>query len=410
MSIALISLWVAIGAVSVTTLITTGLRAFSALDGARRDRYRRRISEELIAFAVGASDEPPPAPRGRLQQGVMHAELARLAPNLKGGARSELGALFVRYGLIDSARRDLRSRHPLAAIRAAELIGTMGATECVPLLCARLSSSDPLVRLACARALADVGATEAMSQIADALSHDGGQERELGEILMSFGAAAAPFLAGRLRAAQAGEERRVAATTLGEIHAAAAVGDLTAALGDPDQELCARAARALGTIGDGASVPPLIAVLGEDRPAFVHVAAATALGMLGAPDAAPALARALGFEDWDARNAAARALVGLGDGGLRAVLDVLDDIPPTGVAHLAGLLDVADRLDAIIERAAGGHEGMDRFVRAACAAGVRSRLSEAAQGGDAAASAPRRVGNDAPAYAQSVLDAEPVAA
>jgi hypothetical protein len=83
MSIALLSLWVAVAAVAATTAITAGLRAFSALDGGRRERYRRRISEELAAYAVGATEEPPPAPRGRLQQCVMHAELARLVPNLK---------------------------------------------------------------------------------------------------------------------------------------------------------------------------------------------------------------------------------------------------------------------------------------------------------------------------------------
>jgi HEAT repeats len=91
-------------------------------------------------------------------------------------------------------------------IRAAELVGTMGAAECAPLLRDRLSSSDPLVRLASARALAEVGATDAMPQIAEALSRHGGQERDLGEILMSYGAAAAPFLAGRLRSASEAAE------------------------------------------------------------------------------------------------------------------------------------------------------------------------------------------------------------
>jgi HEAT repeat protein len=239
-----------------------------------------------------------------------------------------------------------------------------------------------------------------MPQIAEALSRDGGQERELGEILMSFGAAAAPFLAGRLRSAPTEEERRVAATTLGEIHASAAISDLVAALADPDQELCARAARALGRIGDGAAVAALVRILSDERPPFVHVAAATGLGMLGDPAAAPALATALASEDWNARNAAARALVGLGDAGLRAVIDRLDTIPPAGVAHLAGLLDVADRLDGIIDRAAEGDPGMDSFVRAASAAGVRSRLSEAAED----------VASHSAAYAERVLDEVRVAA
>ncbi len=103
----------------------------------------------------------------------MHAELTRLAPHLKGSARDALASLFVSYGLIGSARRDLRSRHSLAAIRAAELVGTMRVEECVPILRERLASGDRLVRVACARALADIGVASAMPQIADAVSDDG---------------------------------------------------------------------------------------------------------------------------------------------------------------------------------------------------------------------------------------------
>jgi len=393
-NLALVSLWIAVGAVSITTAITAGLRSLSVIAGARRERYRERISERLAAFAVGASSEPPEPPRGRLEQRVMHVELARLAPNLKGTARDLLGSLFVSYGLIESARRDLRSEHPLAAIRAAELVGSMGAAESVPLLRARLSDADPLVRLACARALADLGSVTAMPEIAQALSRGGGHDGELGGILLSFGAAAAPFLRSRLSESPEPQERWQAAAALGELHEAAAVPELVNALSDRDDEVCARVARALGTIGDSGAVGALISLLEQPRSGFVHVAAATALGMLDDPAAAPALISALSADDWADRNAAARALVELGDSGLGAVLDRIDEISSPGISHLAGLLDVADRLGAIIDRAAAGDRDMDRFVRAACTAGVRARLDEAAAS----------MADTAGAYAAQVLE------
>jgi hypothetical protein len=383
-SLALISLWVAVGAVSCTTAITAGLRGIAALAATRRERYRERVSEQLAAFAVGASDEPPAAPRGRLEQRVMHQELARLAPNLKGAARELLGSLFVSYGLIESARRDLRSEHPIAAIRAADLVGIMGATETAPLLRGRLSDPDPLIRLACARALAELGVVAAIPEIVQALSDGGGRGSELGGILLSFGAASAPLLRRRLREAPSPQERRQAAVALGEIHANAAVPELVAALCDPDDEVCTRAMRALAAIGDGAAVAPMISLLERPRSWFVHVAAATALGMLDDPAAAPSLARTLNAEDWALRNAAARALVDLGDSGLEAVLGRIDEISSPGIAHLAGLLDVADRMRPIIDRAAAGDVGMDRFARTACAAGVRCRMDEVASSEDSA--------------------------
>jgi HEAT repeat protein len=377
-TIAVISLWIAIGAVTLTTALAAGLRAYAAITGARRERYRGRVSEQLAAYAVGASDETPPQPRGTLEQRVVHEELARLAPHLKGDAHELLGSLFTRYGLIDSARRDVSSDHPLAAIRAAELIGIMGAADCEALLRAQLRSEEPLVRLACARALADLGSAAAIPEIVAALWGDGGNERELGEILHSFGASAEPFLCERLRDAGTARERRLAAVALGEIHATSAVPELIEALSEWDDELCARAARALGAIGDTAATRQLIVLLERPRTWFVRVAAATALGMLDDPRGAPALARALDHSNWAVRNAAARALVELGAIGLEAVLERTDRLAPSGIAHYAGLLDVADRLEDVIARAATGEPDADRFVRQARFAGVQSRLQELA--------------------------------
>jgi hypothetical protein len=70
----------------------------------------------------------------------------------------------------------------------------------------------------------------------------------------------------------------------------------------------------------------------------------------------------------------------MGEMGLNAVTTVLDAIPDRGVAHFAGLLDVTDQFDSVIDRAASGDEQLERFVQRACSAGVHARLDEMADG------------------------------
>jgi HEAT repeat protein len=175
-------------------------------------------------------------------------------------------------------------------------------------------------------------------------------------------------------------ERRLAAVALGHIAAHQVLPELTQTLDDPDDELVADAARALGQLGDLNATAALIALLRDHRPWFVRVAAAGSLGALEDVAAAPALVEELDAEEWDLRNAAARSLVALDSDGLDAVISAMDTISDTGLAHFAGLVDVAGHMESIVLRASGGDAACDRFVRRACAAGVKARLDELARG------------------------------
>ena len=106
------------------------------------------------------------------------------------------------------------------------------------------------------------------------------------------------------------QRRRLIVVVLGELRAFDAVPELTAALRDRDDELCARACHALGKIGDPESAEPLAAVAMDGaRPWFVRTAAAGACGQIGDPRTAGTLVEALDSEEWYPRNAAASALV-----------------------------------------------------------------------------------------------------
>ena len=102
------------------------------------------------------------------------------------------------------------------------------------------------------------------------------------------------------------QRRRLIVVVLGELRAFEAVPELTAALRDADDELCARACHALGKIGDPESAEPLAAVAMDGaRPWFVRTAAAGACGQIGDPRTAGTLVEALDSEEWYPRNAAA---------------------------------------------------------------------------------------------------------
>ena len=380
MSAILILLDVAAAAVVLTVLLALGQRWRGELAARRLAKYQGAVQEHLTAFVAGARDDPPPPPATAFEQRVMRQDLVAIAPQVKGEARRVLATAFADYGLIDLARRDLDARDGLTRIRAAEALGSMQIADAEPWLRERLHDGDPLFQLACARALADLGAADALPEIVTALADSGAESGEVAEVLLTFGGLAVPFLRARMADAPPAE-RRLAVGALGELRALEAAPELRAALEDPDDEVAAGAARALGQVSDAQAVPLVLALLTDgERPWFVHVAAAGALGALDDPCAAEQLAAALAAEEWDVRNAASRSLATLGDAGLRAVAAGLDDLPDAGVAHYAGTLDVEDRWGAVIARAAAGDDELARLVHRAAAAGVTARLEELAAG------------------------------
>lgn len=115
-------------------------------------------------------------------------------------------------------------------------------------------------------------------------------------------------------------------------------------MGDEDEEVRARAARGLGSLGDHRAVSTLGATLANAReiPA-VRSEAAEALGVIGRPSATPVLVRALRDDEPDVRAGAATAL-GLAGGmevvpALRALSG--DDAMTSDLGPVSGCADAA---------------------------------------------------------------------
>ena len=377
MSLLLLIFWCAAGAVCVTVALTIFVRLSTAIRRWRLARYQRVVRDHLTAYVVGARDDAPPGPDGRFEERVLRRDLVALVPSVKGDAAARVTEVFVEAGLVEVARRDLDARDSLTRIRAADALGALQVADAEPWLVERLHHHDALLRMACARSLAELGAVDALPDIMASLAEVEAEPGDIEEVLLAFGSSGVPYL-GRLLAGGSPSERRLAAVALGHIGSIQVFPELRRALADDDDELVASAARALGQLGDARATPALVELLCGDRAWFVRVAAAAALGALEDPTATPVLVEALNADEWDLRNAAARALVALGPDGLDAVNGAIGATSGAGIAHFAGLLDVAGRMETIILRAAAGDAECDRFVRAAGAAGVRARLDELA--------------------------------
>jgi HEAT repeat protein len=287
--------------------------------------------------------------------------------------------VFAACGLVELAHRDLDARDSPTRIRAANALGAMQVRDAEPWLIARLHHHEPAARMACARALAELGAVDQLPKIMAALAEVDAGTGDVVEVMLAFGTPGLPFLR-ELLVVGSPPHRRLAAVALGHIASHQALPELIRTLDDPDDELVADAARALGQVGNNKATAALIALLRERPTWFVRVAAATALGALEDPAAAMALVEELDAEEWDLRNAAARSLVELDSDGLDTVIAAMDTVSDQGIAHFAGLVDVAGRTESIVRRASSGDGASDRFVRRACAAGVHARLDELAIG------------------------------
>lgn len=240
---------------------------------------------------------------------------------------------YDRLGLVDKYVERLRSaRRWRDRAFAAELLGRVGNAKAVAPLLDTVSATraeDADVREIALRALARIADPRAVEPLVQALrSSRAWLTPRIADILARHGdEAVAPMLelldeGGRHHA------RAWAASVLGEVRAHRAFPSLIRALGDPDDEVRAKASGALGKLGDRRAIPYLLEHLLTDPAPFVRARIAGALGQFDDPDVIERLVRALGDPAWWVRMRSVEALEQIGPQAESPLLMALDDPDP----------------------------------------------------------------------------------
>jgi HEAT repeat protein len=264
---------------------------------------------------------------------------------------------YERVGLVDRYLRQLqRARGWSARAAAAEVLGWTHSPRAVPaLLEAALDErgEEPAVRAVALRALGRIRHPRAVEPLISALaSSDTWFPPRAAEMLARIGAPAVEPLARLVGDACAPlTTRRWAAQVLGEVRDRRALHALHAALGDLDAELRAKAARALGNLGQERSIGPLLDRLLADPIPFVRSCVARALGQLSTGRTVGFLVEALADPEWWVRLRAVEALAQLGEPARQVLHGALHDSDPQVAREagraLEGLGVVAELLDSL---------------------------------------------------------------
>src|SRR5215210_1620556 len=289
-------------------------------------------------------------------------------------------------GLVDKYIQVLRSaRKWRDRAFAAELLGRVGGAKAVPALLETVVATrteDADVREVALRALARIADPRAVEPLIRAL-----EDAEVwlaprsADILARHGDAVVAPLITVLNEGDHRPSRAWAANVLGEVRAQGAFSSVVRLLDDPEDEVRAKAATALGRIGDRRAVGYLVDHLLSDPAPFVRARISAALGQLGGPEVIERLVRALGDQAWWVRMRTVEALEHVGGVAEGPLLIALDDSDPEIRMRAAVALErlgVPNNLVRMIESGERITDAMQTMVKFA-AAGPHEFLSELAQ-------------------------------
>lgn len=292
------------------------------------NRRRRSVLEPGIFKYIGGkgSDrfrEHMPGQRARRDLRLTEEILLDASRLVKGGASARITEAFESLGSVSSAIHALRSRRWWKRAEAAEHLGLMRSKEAVEPLAAAMNDPISEVRIRSARALGLIRGSTSIRPLVGALADPSRWSAiRVAEILISVGAEAVDEL---LRAYDELPHHAKISTLdiLGRIRSHRGADRMRASLRDPHPDIRARAAHAMGLIGDPGFSDDLVAALGDPEWA-VRAMAAKSLGRLGGAKAVPRLCEAITDRQWWVRANAGEALRSLGPAGREALIKMLD--------------------------------------------------------------------------------------
>ncbi len=294
----------------------------------RLNRRRRTVLEPDIFKYIGGKGPEPirghmPRPRTRRDLRLTEEILLDASRLVKGGASARITGAFESLGSVSDAVRALGSRRWWKRAEAAEHLGLMRSKQAVESLAVAMNDPISEVRIRSARALGLIRGSTSIRPLVGALADPSRWSAiRVAEILISVGAEAVDEL---LRAYDTLPHHAKISTldVLGRIRSHRGADLMRRSVRDAHPDIRARAAHAMGLIGDPGFVDDLVTALGDPEWA-VRAMAAKALGRIGGGKAVPRLCEAITDRQWWVRANAGEALRGLGPAGREALIKMLD--------------------------------------------------------------------------------------
>jgi HEAT repeat protein len=290
---------------------------------------------------------------------------------------------YDRLGLVDKYVEKLRNaRQWRERAFAAELLGRVGNAKAVQVLLDTVQATkteDADVREIALRALARIADPRAVPPLVDALRQaEVWLAPRIADILVRHGDLVVDPMIGFLEETVRHPARAWAANILGEMKASRAFPALARALGDLDDEVRAKAAGALGRLGDHRAISYLLDHLLTDPAPFVRARIAGALGQFGETEVIDHLVRALGDPAWWVRMRSVEALEQIGPVAEQPLLLALADPDPEIRVRAAVALERLGVPARLVDAFASGNESADaqELMARFASAGAREFLAE----------------------------------
>ncbi len=330
-------------------VIVSGKAWRQVVDGRMR-RRRKELEPSFFKFAVGQGsiDRYLPRPLRRGERPLVEEIFFDLGRVVKGSVHERAREAFEALGHVDLHLDRLESRRWWTRAEAAEKLGLIGSRKATRALIAHMSDPVPEVRVRAARALGSIRTSEALRPLIQALRDPGRWSAiRVAGILIGAGDEAVEILLEEFDRLPL-HARISAIDIFGRIRSLKAIALLRELLKSREPDERARAAFALGSIGDPTSAPDLVVAL-RDPAWAVRAMAAKALGRLKENGSIDALCVALSDPQWWVRANAADALKNKGGPGLSALLATLDSKDAYAAQQAVQMLQESGVLDQIIQ-------------------------------------------------------------
>jgi HEAT repeat protein len=324
-------------------------KGWRELHESRLRRRRGRLERKLFRYVMGTDpiENYVPLPFRADDRPAVEGVFFDLMRVVKGNVRHRALAAFEKMGIVDHYLARLGSRRWWLRADACEKLGLIRSERAVKPLIAALADPIPEVRVRATQALGQIGTSEALRPLVAALKSPGRWSAiRVSVVLIMAGDEAVNVLLEDYQWLP--DHARLAAVDIfARIRSLRASPLLRDLLGDPNPDLRARAANAIGMLGDPTGAEALTRSL-EDPKWPVRAMAAKALGHLRESTSIGALKNALADPQWWVRANAAEALKSKGLAGREALIEMLDSEDPYAAQQAVQMLQESGVLDDFI--------------------------------------------------------------